>query len=143
MGDAGRVFHLARHAAEKRNSPCVETTDFLRALTIEKDVADSFPGLAESVRQREKGALPPHEKVSVFELPFSEDCKFACALASEEAAQLGQRTGPKHLLLGLFRVESCAAAEILRECGLTEAGVRAQLAPPPPPSDPEQGRTYV
>ena len=144
MGDAGRVIHLARQAAEKRNSPCVETCDFLQALTIEKEVADSFPGLAESVRQREKGVpMPKHEKVSVFELPFSEDCKFACTFATEEAARLGQRTGPKHLLLGLLRVESCAAAEILRECGLTEAGIRAQLAPPPPPPDPEQGRTYV
>jgi ATP-dependent Clp protease ATP-binding subunit ClpA len=144
MGDAGRVFHLARHAAEKRNSSCVETCDFLQALTIEKEVADSFPGLAESVRRREKGApMPKHEKVSVFDLPFSEDCKFACTFATEEAARLGQRTGPKHLLLGLLRVESCAAAEILRECGLTEAGIRAQLAPPPPPPDPEQGRTYV
>lgn len=143
MGDAGRVFHLARRAAEKRNSPCVETSDFLQALTIEKEVADSFPGLAESVRQRTKPDLgPKREKVSVFELPFSEDCKFACTFASEEAAKLGQRTGPKHLLLGLLRVD-CAAAEILRECGLTEAGIRAQLAPPPPPTDPEQGRTYV
>jgi hypothetical protein len=41
------------------------------------------------------------------------------------------------------RYEACAATEILRECGLTEAGIRAQLRPPPPSSDPEQGRSYV
>ena len=62
------------------------------------------------------------------ELPFSEDCKLAFNFAAEEAAQLGQRTGPGHLLLGILRVESCAAAQILRDCGLTEAGIRAQLS---------------
>jgi ATP-dependent Clp protease ATP-binding subunit ClpA len=144
MQDAGRVLHLARREAERRNSPCVETTDLLLALTLEREVADRFPHLAESVRQCKKpepGAQ--REKVSAFELPFSEDCKFACTFAIEEAAQLGQRTGPGHLLLGILRVESCAAAEILRDCGFTAAGIRAQIAPPPPPSDPEQGRSYV
>jgi len=34
-------------------------------------------------------------------------------------------------------------AQVLRACGLTEAGIRAQLRPPPPSSDPEQGRSYV
>jgi ATP-dependent Clp protease ATP-binding subunit ClpA len=144
MQDAGRVLHLARREADKRNSPCVETTDLLVALMIEKEVADRFPGLAESVRQHNKAEPPArHEKVSAFELPFSENCKFACTLATEEAAQLGQPTGPRHLLLGLLRVEACAAAQILRDCGLTEAGIRAQLRPPPPSSDPEQGRSYV
>jgi ATP-dependent Clp protease ATP-binding subunit ClpA len=144
MQDAGRVLQLARNEAVKRNSPCVETFDLLAALTFEKDIADSFPGLTESVRQRRKPEPTPlREKVTEFELPFSDDCLSACTFATEEAAQLGQRTGPKHLLLGLLRVESCAAAEILRECGLTEAGIRAQLTPPPPPPDPEQGRTYV
>jgi ATP-dependent Clp protease ATP-binding subunit ClpA len=144
MQDGGRVLHLARREAAQRNSPCVETTDLLLALLIEKEVAERFPGLAEAVREHKKpeqGAQ--REKVSAFELPFSEDCKFACTFATEEAAQLGQRTGPGHLLLGILRVESCAAAEILRDCGFTEAGIRAQLKPPPPPSDPEQGRSYV
>jgi ATP-dependent Clp protease ATP-binding subunit ClpA len=144
MQDAGRVLHLARREADQRNSPCIETTDLLLAVMIEKEVAERFPGLAESVRQRRKPEPDPQrEKVSSFELPFTEECKFACTLATEEAAQLGQPTGPQHLLMGFLRVESCAAAKILRDCGLTEAGIRAQLRPPPPSSDPEQGRSYV
>jgi ATP-dependent Clp protease ATP-binding subunit ClpA len=144
MQDAGRVLHLARNEAAKRNSQCVETTDLLLALTLEKEITGRFPGLAESIRQHRKPEPEAeHEKVSVSELPFSEECKFACTFATEEAAQLGQRTGPGHLLLGILRVESSAAARILRDCGFTEAGIRAQLAPPPPPSDPEQGRNYV
>jgi ATP-dependent Clp protease ATP-binding subunit ClpA len=144
MQDAGRVLHLARREADKRNSPCIETTDLLLAVMIEKEVAERFPGLAESVRQHRKPEPDPQrEKVSSFELPFTEECKFACTLATEEAAQLGQPTGPRHLLLGLLRVEACAAAQILRNCGLTEAGIRAHLRPPPPSSDPEQGRSYV
>jgi ATP-dependent Clp protease ATP-binding subunit ClpA len=144
MQDAGRVLHLARREADQRNSPCIETIDLLLAVMIEKEVSERFPALAESVRQRRNPKPDPQrEKVSSFELPFTEECKFACTLATEEAAQLGQPTGPGHLLMGLLRVESCAAAQILRDCGLTEAGIRAQLRPPPPSSDPEQGRSYV
>lgn len=145
LQDAGRVLHLARHEAAQRSSPCIETTDLLLALTREKEFSDRFPGAVESVREHQKPEPgPQREKVSAFELPFSEDCKLAFTFAAQEAAQLGQRTGPGHLLLGILRVESCAAAGILRDCGLTEAGIRAKLAPPPPPSsDPEQGRSYV
>jgi ATP-dependent Clp protease ATP-binding subunit ClpA len=144
LQEAGRVLVLARHEAAQRHSPCIETSDLLLAVTHEKEVNDRFPGPAESVRKgKQPDRAPSREKVSTEELPFSEDCKLACTLAAEEAAQLGQRTGPGHLLLGILRVESCAAAETLRNCGLTAEGIRAQLSPPPPPSDPEQGRKYV
>jgi ATP-dependent Clp protease ATP-binding subunit ClpA len=143
-----RVLHLARHAAVQRHSPCIETTDLLLALTHEKEVAGRFLLPVESIREsiRDRGHLGKvmaSETVSAEELPFSEDVKLACTFAAEEAAQLGQPTAPGHLLLGILRVESCAAAGTLRDCGLTAAGIRAQLAPPPPPSDPEQGRSYV
>ncbi len=144
LQDAGRVLHLARHEAVQRHSPCIETADLLLALLREKEMTERFLCPAESIRKhRNLEPAPERERVSADELPFSEDCKLACTLAAEEAAQLGQPTGPGHLLLGLLRVESCAAAQILRDCGMTAAGVRAQLAPPPPPSDPEQGRSYV
>jgi ATP-dependent Clp protease ATP-binding subunit ClpA len=144
LQDAGRVLLFARIEAAQRRSPCIETTDLLLALTHEKEVTERFLLPAESIRElRHLHKVTVSEKVSAEELPFSEDCKLACTLAAEEAAQLGQPTAPGHLLLGLLRVESCAAAKTLRDCGLTAAGIRAQLAPPPPPSDPEQGRKYV
>ncbi len=146
LQDAGRVLQLARHEAAERNSPCIETTDLLLALTREKEFSDHFPAPVESVRKRCNPApAPQREKVSAADLPFSEDSKLVFTFAAQEAAQLGQRTGPGHLLLGILRVESCAATEILRDYGLTEATIRAelQLRPPPPSSDPEQGRNYV
>jgi ATP-dependent Clp protease ATP-binding subunit ClpA len=144
LQDAGRVLLFARIEAALRHSPCIETTDLLLALTHEKEVTERFVLTAESIRERGYlGNITASERVSAEELPFSEDCKLACTLAAEEAAQLGQPTAPGHLLLGLLRVESCAAAKTLRDCGFTAAGIRAQLAPPPPPSDPEQGRNYV
>ncbi len=144
MQDAGRVLMLARHEAAQRSSGAIETMDLLLALASEKEFRDRFPGPAELLRQHPRPAPEPRrERVSAMELPFSEDSKLAFTLAGQEAARLGQRTGPGHLLLGILAVESCAAAEVLRECGLTVEGVRAQLAPPRPPSDPEQGRSYV
>jgi hypothetical protein len=145
LQDAGRVAYLARNEAVQRHSPCIETTDLLLALLLEKEVTERFLCPAESVRKHKKlESAPRHETVSAAELPFSEDCKLAFNVAAQEAAQLGQRTGPGHVLLGILCVESCAAAEILHDCGLTAAGVRALLTPPPPPSsDPEQGRNYV
>jgi len=141
---AGRVAQMARYVAAQRKSPCIETTDLLLALTHEKEVAERLLGPVESIRKHANlTEVAAREKVSAEELAFSEDCKLAFNFAIEEAAQLGQRTGPGRLLLGILRAESCLAAGILRACGLTEAGIRAQLRPPPPPSDPEQGRSYV
>jgi hypothetical protein len=42
-----------------------------------------------------------------------------------------------------FARYEASQVQILRNCGLTEAGIRAHLRPPPPSSDPEQGRSYV
>jgi ATP-dependent Clp protease ATP-binding subunit ClpA len=144
LQDAGRAAMLAREEAAKRQGQCIETIDLLTALLLEKGVVERFLIPVEALHAHKKFKLGPRgEQVSLAELAYSEECKQAFAFASEEAAQLGQRTGPGHLLLGILRVENCAAAEILRDCGFTAAGVRAQLMNPPPSSDPEQGRKYV
>jgi len=127
LQDAARVLQLARHQAVQRHSPAIETTDLLMALTLEKEIADRF--LDSTDRIRKGGEARPAafaERVSEAELPFSEDCKEAFNFAAEEAAQLGQRTGPGHLLLGILRVDDCGAAKILRDCGVTAAGIRAR-----------------
>ena len=144
LQDSARVLILARHEAVQRHSTCIETTDLLLALTHEKEVRERFLVSADSVRrQKNLDPVAAHETVSAEELPFSENFKLACTFAIEEAAQLGQNAGAGHLLLGILRIESCAAAKTLRDCGLTTAGIRARLAPPPPSPDPEQGRSYV
>lgn len=142
LQDAVRTVALARREAARRNSACIETTDVLAALAIEKEFRDRFPEVAASLQARPKEpAGPRREVVSATELPFTEDCKQVFLVAAQEAARLGQLTGPMHLVLGILGVEACAAAEVLVECGLTAEGVRARLSPPP--SDPEQGRFYV
>ena len=139
--DTGRVLYLARHEAEQSEGACIETTHLLLALAHEKEVADHLPGGASSIRDRMKPGAKPREKVSAADLPFSEDCKRVFTCAAEEAAQLGQRTKAIHLLLGILRVENCAAADILRGGGVDAAGIRSKLAARPP--DPEQGRKHV
>ena len=42
-----------------------------------------------------------------------------------------------------FARYEASLVQILRDCGLIEAGIRAHLLPSPPSSDPEQGRNYV
>lgn len=144
LQDASRVLHLARREAAQRHSAAIETTDLLMALAREKEIAERLLGSTDRIRKGgEARPAPRGERVSEAELPFSEDCKSVFNFAAEEAAQLGQRTGPAHLLLGILRVDDCGAAKILRDCGVTAAGIRARLIPPPPPSDPEQGRSYV
>ena len=144
LQEASRVLQLARHEAAERQSPLIETADLLLALTCEKDIAERFLGSVEAIeKNRVQEPAPPREKVAASDLPFSEDCKLVFNFAAQEAARLGQRTGPAHLLLGILRAENCAAAKILRESGVTAEGIRARLGPPPPPTDPEQGRSYV
>jgi ATP-dependent Clp protease ATP-binding subunit ClpA len=144
LQDASRVLFLARGEASKRQNPCIETTDLLLALANEKEVNERFLGPARpAILSLASQPAPQHEHVATEELAFSKDCKLVFGYAAEEAAQLGQRTGPEHLLLGILRAETCAAAEILRASGLTASGIRAQLTLPPPSSDPEQGRNYV
>ena len=66
---------------------------------------------------------------------YTEDARRTIFFARYEASQFGSPLIETEPLL--------FAAGILRDCGLTKAGIRAQLSPPPPSSDPEQGRSYV
>jgi ATP-dependent Clp protease ATP-binding subunit ClpA len=141
LGDAGRIAYLARREAVRRHAACIETTDLLRALLHEKDVVDRFLSKIDSLRERVMPAAPSGEAVSAGELAFSQQCQEVFGFTIAEAAQLGQPTAPAHLLLGILRVEECAAAKILLSCGLTADAIRAQLCTPPPSS--EQGRNYV
>jgi ATP-dependent Clp protease ATP-binding subunit ClpA len=139
LQEAGRVTILARQEAAKLGSPCIETVHLLLALSHEKDLERFLGPEGFGVKPGEAGL---RERVAAADLPFSEESKQALTYAMKEAAKLGQRTAPAHLLLGILRVENCAAAEILRERGLSVDGIRAKLDPSSS-SGPEQGRNYV
>jgi ATP-dependent Clp protease ATP-binding subunit ClpA len=97
--------------------------------TIEKKIAAHRP--------------PPREQISTsLDLPVSAESKRALALGAEEANRRGEgNIGLESLLLGLAREESCLAAQILREAGLTPDELRkftARLLPPPAAPSPEE-----
>ena len=120
----------------------------LRQLCQKHNLQDSgadFVGdpTATEVRRRIESLRQAHQKIPLsVDLPLSHQSKRALAFGAEEAKQLNHKhIGTEHLLLGLLREEASMAAQVLRERGLSAAGVRATVAPPS--SDPEQGRNYV
>ncbi len=142
-----RALALGAEEAERLNHSLIATDHLLVGLSREGKcfAAKILTEEGVGIQRVREGAMPAplSEKISGAELPFGEDCKSAFNFSAEEAAQLRQRPGPAHLLLGIPQVDDCGAAKILRDCGVTAAGIRARLIPPPPPSDPEQGRSYV
>jgi ATP-dependent Clp protease ATP-binding subunit ClpC len=63
------------------------------------------------------------------ELPLSDECRRILMLGAHEAEVQGQvSVGNEHLLLGMLRLESCAAARILLAHGLTLVAAREELA---------------
>jgi ATP-dependent Clp protease ATP-binding subunit ClpA len=72
----------------------------------------------DAVRQDiEKETIRSGKKIPAsLDLPLSDECKRVLACAAEESEKLSQwNIDTVHLLLGLFRVESCLAARILQQ----------------------------
>jgi hypothetical protein len=78
---------------------------------------------AQRIHDAIEEALPPAgRKAPRGHIAFQPDSKTALDQASTAAADLGHHwVGTEHLLLGLFRVEDSAAAQILRNLGFTSA----------------------
>ena len=81
----------------------------------------------QSIRQQIELTMPrmvPGISTSV-DLPLSTDSKRAFAFAAEEAESLNHnRIDSYHLGLGLLRLEDCAAADLLRQAGITLESLR-------------------
>jgi trans-2,3-dihydro-3-hydroxyanthranilate isomerase len=122
-------------------------TALLRLLT-------GLPDTEKKIRQSiEAGSTAPQTPSTSIDLPLSKECKQALRHAAEEAERWGYtgktHTGwrsalsriegwvgvwvehgsvrPEHLLVGLLRVEDCAAAKILGEYAITLASVRETI----------------
>ena len=88
----------------------------LRSLGIDLDTARSRVPRGEGERR------------STGQIPFRADAKHALEDSADEATGMGHPSiGTEHLLLGLVRGESNAAARILREVGVTPSNVRARV----------------
>jgi hypothetical protein len=130
---ARRTIFFARYEASQSGSPYIETEHLLMGLLREdKALAHRFlrsDAAVESIRKQIEGHMAPGEKVSTsVDLPLSLTCQRVLAYGAEEAERLNHKhIGTEHLLLGLLREETCFAAQLLREHGVTLASVREQV----------------
>ncbi len=138
---ARRSIFFARYEASIYGSPYIETEHLLLGLLREDRGLAEPLGIAstEAFRKSVEARLKPvGEKTSTsMDLPLSHECKRALNYAAEDAEALGHKTiEPAHLLLGLLHVETCGAAELLRQNGIEYLTFRETIGkmPPRPPA---------
>jgi len=134
---ARRAIFFARYEASKYGNPYIETEHLLLGLLREhRSLEKLFPGepnAAARIRfEIEKRITPGEPFGPSVEVPLSNECKMALNLASDTCEKLGHRwVSTEHLLIGLLRVESSLAAQILSARGVNPAHVEEQLAKAP------------
>ena len=127
---ARRVIFFARYEASIFGSPYIEPEHLLLGLLREdKDLAFQFlptHAVAETIREQIEAGTTMGKKISSsLDLPLNADSKRVLAFAAEEAP-IGE-IGTAHLLLGILRLETHFAAEILHAYGLSLESVRKEL----------------
>jgi len=138
---ARRAIFFARVEAGRLGSPYMETEHLLLGLLREDHAfRNRLPaGAAEQIRKQIEERAPQSVKplATSVDMPLSQDSRRALAYAAEESAAL-ESAGLRHsfidgchLLLGILRIETCAAAVLLREFGIEYAGYREAVAEPP------------
>jgi hypothetical protein len=122
---ARRCIYFARYEASVYGSPVIETEHLLLGMLREDKELVALMSLQESdvevMRRRIESFIPRQEPPpSSVDMPLSSDCKRALSYGAEEADKFDHKTiDPRHLMLGLLRVEGCRAASVLREIGIT------------------------
>jgi len=129
---ARRSVFFARYEASAMASGYIETEHLLLGLLREDHGLRRRLSTAamESIRRKVEQRYPGGGKEisTSVDMPVSHQVKRALGYAAEEAEKLGHKViDCGHLVLGLLRVEECAAAGILREHGITDEGQRKFL----------------
>ena len=131
---ARRAVFFARFEASRFGSREIQTEHILLGI-LRMDVPLvvrllSSTQKADAIRQEIESHHPDRKSTdTAVDLPLSKECRRALAFANREAEQFHHRhIGPEHLLLGLFLEESCEAAKILRENGVTPTQLREAAA---------------
>jgi ATP-dependent Clp protease ATP-binding subunit ClpC len=146
---ARRVIFFARYEASQFGSPYIETEHLLLGLLREdKALTNRFlpgQGKVEAIRKQIENHTIVREKVSTsVDMPLSNDAKEVLGDATEEAEHLSHRhIGTEHLLLGLLRIETCFAAQILNEHGVRLSAVREELARATEEAEPIAPKAFV
>lgn len=137
---ARRVIFFARYEASKLGSGWIETDHILLALMREDGMLPaSLPqGAREEIRQQIDLRYSVRQSIPTsVDLPLSGDSKRVLEYGCEESDALRHKfidTG--HLVLGLLRIENCAAAALLREHGIHYARFRVTVSQSPEAPDP-------
>ena len=126
---AKRVIFFARYETSEFGSPVIDTEHLLLGILRESQdllVSVAGPAAVETVKERIGQQSPIRDKIPTsVDLPFSDASKSALLFAAEEADRLKKQTiSPRHILLGLLRLENCLAQKILEGLGVTLEAVR-------------------
>ena len=131
---ARRAIFFARYEASQFGSAWIEGHHLLLGLLREGwGVFEPFLKSRDrviAIRKEIEARFPHGASVSTsVDLPLSGECKRAVTFAAEESERLGQNwIGTVHLILGLLREPSGAAAEILGRYGMGLEEVRVAAA---------------
>lgn len=132
---ARRTIFFARYEASQYGSPYIETEHLLLGILRERrgTLAKLFPGrgAAEAdIRKEIEKRITHGERISTsVEMPISEECRKVLMIAQETADRLRHKpVVPEHLLIALLRVETCLAAKVLNELGVTPEPIQRELS---------------
>jgi len=130
---ARRSVFFARYQASLSASTQIDSDHLLLGiLQADPPLASRLigpPEKIESIRAQIAKLRPVQEKTvpTSMDLPLTPEARRILEYAAEEAERIHHNhIGPEHLLLGMSRLESCGAAKILREAGITAAGLKRE-----------------
>jgi hypothetical protein len=132
-----RVVFFARWEASNYGSRYIETEHLLLGLLREdRSLTKWFPGerkVEPEIRAEIENRVIRGERFSEsIEVPLSVECKKVLNLAAETCERLGHRqVEPEHLLIGILRVETSMAAQILIAQGLKLDSIEGKVAQGP------------
>jgi len=131
---ARRALFFARYEASKLGSRVIESEHVLLGVLREgeESVAEllrRFHVKSDEIRREIEGERVFVERISsTAELPLSEESKKILAYAAHEAeSMLHPAVGSEHLLVGILRVEGCAAMRILTQHGFDVYSLREEV----------------
>jgi len=130
---ARRTLFFARYEAAQAGATAISSEHLLLGLLRESDeiveqLLQRFHLSGDELRAELGSAGRPADAATPAELPLAEDSRRILLLAAHEAEVLSQpAVGNEHLLLGVLRLEGCAAARALTAHGMSLLAVREDL----------------